>query len=142
MKLSPFPRGSLAAGVNTITARLENPFSYVPSGSLASGLDCQSRQTLCPRKNGFCGKTGTLVRGGKGDLFPREWSWSRVSAPSRGVLTAVCGVGSIMGQAGPVLLEVKSPCCSGVKPPGDSTERSLWVFMLFSRGECWFQRSV
>jgi len=53
MKLSPFPRGSLAAGANAVTTRLENPFSYLPSGSLASMLGRQGGRGLCPRKSGF-----------------------------------------------------------------------------------------
>lgn len=33
-----------------------------------------------------------------------------------------------MGQAGPVLLEVKIPSCSWVKPPGDTSEVTVGVY--------------
>lgn len=45
MKLSPFPRHSVAAGANAISTTFENPFSCIPSGSLAL----------------ICGKLGMLV---------------------------------------------------------------------------------
>lgn len=66
MKLSFTPRGPLAAGANAVIPRLENPFSYIPSGSLASGLGCQGGQGLCPRKKKYFYGQSDMLGAGKG----------------------------------------------------------------------------
>lgn len=80
----------MAAGGNAITTRLENPFS--------------SLLVPCPLRWAVRTDRVFLIlwqirhadeRWERGNLFRQEWSWSGVSASSKGLLTTGYGVGSI-----------------------------------------------